>query len=109
MVRVTPSPSRSREARPGLSRGINLRGKCRKRSAERRARPKHFQVATSASVARNCARALSGGNVWERGADNGKMRLSALRLPSFSIGEASLRAVREAKTRMQSHRENDLG
>ncbi len=52
MVRVTPAPSRAREAWPGLSRGINLRGKRRKRSAERRARPQHFQVATSASVAR---------------------------------------------------------
>src|SRR5580700_12124075 len=29
MVRVTPAPSRSHEARPGLSRGINLRGKYR--------------------------------------------------------------------------------
>ena len=29
MVRVTPASSRSHEARPGLSRGINLRGKYR--------------------------------------------------------------------------------
>src|ERR1700691_1571471 len=29
MVRGTPAPSRSHEARPGLSRGINLRGKHR--------------------------------------------------------------------------------
>jgi hypothetical protein len=29
MVWVTPASSRSHEARPGLSRGINLRGKCR--------------------------------------------------------------------------------
>jgi hypothetical protein len=29
MVRVTPASSRSHETRPGLSRGINLRGKCR--------------------------------------------------------------------------------
>jgi hypothetical protein len=29
MVRVTPASYRSHEARPGLSRGINLRGKCR--------------------------------------------------------------------------------
>ena len=56
MVRVTPVPSRSREARPGLSRGIDLRGKHRGRSAERRARPRHFQVATFESVARFRAR-----------------------------------------------------
>jgi hypothetical protein len=29
MVWVTPASSRSHEARPGLSRGINLRGKYR--------------------------------------------------------------------------------
>jgi hypothetical protein len=60
VVWVTPKPSRSHEARPGLSRGIDLRGKYRSRSAERRARPQHFQVATSESVARDRGRSMFG-------------------------------------------------
>jgi hypothetical protein len=52
VVRLTPASSRSHEARPGLSRGIDLRGKYRSRSAERRARPKRRQAATFVCVAR---------------------------------------------------------
>jgi hypothetical protein len=60
VVWVTPTSSRSHEARPGLSRGINLRGKYRSRSAERRARPQHFQAVTSGGVARFRGRSMFG-------------------------------------------------
>jgi len=81
MVRVTPAASRSREARPGLSRGIDLRGKHRGRSAERRAVPAGIASAPEAS---------SDGNVCGCGVDNGWMRLSALCLPFFLAQEANL-------------------
>jgi hypothetical protein len=57
---VTPSHRVSREARPGLSHGIDLRGKRRGRSAERRAVPAGIASAPAA---------LSGGNACECGAD----------------------------------------
>jgi hypothetical protein len=58
VVWVTPASSRSHEVRPGLNRGINLRGKCRSRSAERRARPKRRQAVTFVCVARHRARSM---------------------------------------------------
>ena len=56
VVRVTPVPYRSPEAWPGLSRGIDLRGKYRSRSAERRARPQRRQAVTFVCVVRDRAR-----------------------------------------------------
>jgi hypothetical protein len=65
MVRVTPASSRSHEARPGLSRGINLRGKYRggaprgerARSAFRRQRLGVWRATAPAARSRGNTRA----------------------------------------------------
>jgi hypothetical protein len=98
MVRVTPAPARRRETRPGLSRGINLRGQ------NRGGAPKGERACAKPAAA---PEALSGGNACECGAAKGRLRLSALRLPSFCSGGRNFRAVRR-KARMQTHRENGV-
>src|ERR1700722_18109043 len=71
---VTPAVRKSQETRPGLSHGIDLRGK------RRGGAPKGERVPLDALPR---PEAPADGNIRRCGADSGRLRLSALRLPSF--------------------------